>query len=91
MTDKIIPLAEHRAVQAEDCTKWTALDCAKAFVRDLESGDIAADSVIIDYVTRTADGARTIATYRSGLNADAEIALRTHRLHGLLHHGLRDD
>jgi len=54
MTDEPVSLAEARALKASDNKLWTALDCAKAFVRDVESGKISADAILIHYYDKHA-------------------------------------
>lgn len=70
-----ISLAEQRALKAEDNRLWTALDCAKAFVRDLESGKIKADAVAIHYYDKHEDGCRTLFNYTANLDREQVLAL----------------
>ena len=43
---KVVDLSEARANKSGDCRDWTALDCLKAAVRDIESGDITMPDLI---------------------------------------------
>lgn len=83
MSGNVIGLGEARAFREGDCTKWTVLECARAFVRDLENGDIEASAVLIDFIEDRPNDERQIESYRAGLSRDQEIAIRTYRLHSL--------
>ena len=75
MTDEPISLAEQRALKAEDNRLWTPLECAKAFVRDLESGKISADAALIHYYEKHDDGCRTLYNYSANLDREQAIAM----------------
>lgn len=75
MSEEPISLAEARAVKADDCTLWTPLDCAKAFVRDLESGKINADAMLLHYYEKHEDGSRTLYNYSANLTRESAIAM----------------
>lgn len=75
MSEEPVSLAEARALKAEDSTLWTVLDCARAFVRDLESGKISADAAFIHYYKKHEDGCRTLYSYCANLTREQGIAM----------------
>jgi len=75
MTEEPVSLAEARALKASDNKLWTALDCAKAFVRDVEGGKISADAILIHYYEKHEDGGRTLYCYSAQLDREQEIAM----------------
>lgn len=55
-----ISLAEARANKEKDATLWSPLDCLKALVRDLESGECApVNAVYIAMIRRDKEGHAT--------------------------------
>lgn len=73
--DEPITLNEMRALKVEDNRLWTPLECAKAFVRDIESSKINADAVVISYYDKHKDGSRTLYEYTANLDHEQMIAL----------------
>ncbi len=52
-----ISIREARALKEQDATLWTPLECLKAVVRDLESGDMnPVDAVYVAMMRRREDG-----------------------------------
>lgn len=52
MSDDTISLNEQRALRADNSMLWTAHDCAKAFLRDIEAGKINPDKLVILYTDK---------------------------------------
>lgn len=72
MTGDPVNLNEVRAIQANDATLWTPLDCLKALVRDLESGECApVDAVYVAMVRRHPENgeATSFPSYTAGAKA----------------------
>lgn len=60
MADEPVSIREAIAIRDNDATKWTVLDCLKALVRDLESGECqAVDVVYVAMMRRGRDGDAT--------------------------------
>ena len=83
--DKVVGLNERRAIRDGDNAKWTVMDCASAFMRDVTSGEIRPDRVIILYEESMANGGKSIAVYSANVQRDTEIAMLHMRLHSATH------
>lgn len=60
MSDDPINLREVRALKEQNARLWTPLDCLKAVVRDLESGDLKPiDAIYVAMLRRSEDGNAT--------------------------------
>lgn len=83
MTDPV-SLSEARAVKADDARLWTPLECLKAIVRDLESGELKpVDAIYVAMLRRREDGqAASFPFYTAGA--------RTIELRGVLAQHLHD-
>lgn len=75
MSDNIVNLAEARAVAAEDSRLWTPLDCIRALLRDMESGEVDADAILVHWYQKTEDGGRVLRQTNANLNRPEAIAM----------------
>lgn len=68
--ENVVSLNERRAVESEDSTKWTPLDCAKALVRDIENGTLKPARMFVIYEIEADDGSRRIDGYYANTTRD---------------------
>lgn len=61
MADDAISLNEARALKANDARKWTPLECLKALVRDLESGECQPVDVVYVAMVRRGETGQAMA------------------------------
>lgn len=78
--DKIISFGSVKAERSGDCKNWTALDALKETIREIESGEMEMDSlVILGWATK--NGTSEFFQRYSGVNhadAAAMLALGQH-------------
>jgi hypothetical protein len=72
MGDTPISLSEMRAKKADDASLWEPLDCAKALVRDIESGKIRPRNLLVLYAEQDTD---QLQTYLAKVNSLDLIAM----------------
>lgn len=73
--DTPVNFNERRALKAEDNRLWSSKDCATAFMRDLDNGEIKPTRVIILYEEDADDGGTYIRQYSSNVPHDALISM----------------
>ncbi len=76
MTDAPVSLAEVRATKAADARLWSPLDCLRAVIRDIESGEIAPEQISVQFMERKKDGeGRWYSGYCAGVTFPEHIVL----------------
>ena len=85
MNDEPINFREAHALKQEDGTLWTPLDCLKALVRDLESGEMKpVDAVYIAMVCKGEKGqAQSFPFYTAGAITLELRGILAQHLHGI--------
>lgn len=83
MTDEILNFREARALKANDSKLWTPLDCLKALVRDLESGEMKpVDALYVAMVRKNNDEqAQSFPFYAAGTTTLEYRAILTQHIH----------
>lgn len=87
MSDGPISLAEARALKANDSRLWTPIDCARAFLRDIESGAINPRDVAIWFNEPDGEGS-TLRYYTANLTLEGHVYLLNHALRQTLSNGV---
>lgn len=76
-------VAERRAAIARDCKLWTPRDALISVLRDIDSGAIDPDTLVVAYRTRQADGSSSHGYALAG-DPDVIIATLTQALHSAI-------
>ena len=83
MTDELALARVNAADKKGSNVNVSRIDLVKAFLHDLESGEIVADGLLLIYANRTPMGSDTpnwtYGTYRCGMTRDQEVLTLTMR------------
>ena len=55
MTDNVTSLGAKRAIESGDNRLWTVTECLEEAIRDLKSGEMKADGIVVMFVDRGTD------------------------------------
>lgn len=80
-----ISINEARAEKAQDACLWTPLDCLKALVREIESGEMkSVDAIYVAMVRKTPNGlAQSFPFYTAGAKPLELRGLLSQHLHDI--------
>lgn len=70
-----VSLNERRAAKEKDCKLWEPIDCARALLRDIESGAVKPDKMFISYLEKLPEGGFEHGYYACNLGHEETIAL----------------
>lgn len=75
MSEDLVQINEQRALKANDNRLWSPLECAKALVRDIESGKINPQNLLVCYYEPRDNGGRSLDQYSANLDFEEALAM----------------